>query len=235
MSVSDLRLSYKMSIKNNIQNYTDQVNPFGAHLVAVSKTQPVEKIREAYDAGQRFFGENKVQEMVPKHDALPKDIAWHMIGHLQTNKVKSITPFVSLIHSVDSPRLLDEINKQGKKTGRIIPCLLQVYIADEETKYGFSEEEIFALLTNPGNEYSSVRVTGLMGMASLTDNREKIRQEFRGLKRLFDRLGSSRLPDFATMKELSMGMSSDYHIALEEGSTLIRIGTSIFGERNHPQ
>ncbi len=221
-----------MSIKNNIQLFSDSLQG-ACRLVAVSKVQPIEKLHEAYEAGQRIFGENKVQEMEQKYHVLPKDIEWHMIGHLQTNKVKYIAPFVSLIHSVDSVKLLDEINKQGKKANQIIPCLLQIYIANEETKFGFSEEEALNLLTDYPS-FSNVQIVGLMGMATFTDNQEQIRNEFKVLKKLFERLKAMNLPPQVVMKELSMGMSADYKIAVEEGSTLIRVGSALFGERNYP-
>jgi PLP dependent protein len=223
-----------MSIKNNITLFSDSLQDSGCRLIAVSKTQPIEKLQEAYQAGQRLFGENKVQEMEQKFEALPKDIEWHMIGHLQSNKVKYIAPFVSLIHSVDSVKLLDEINKQGKKINRIIPCLLQIYIANEDTKFGLSEAEVMDLLSHFPPSYTHVEINGLMGMATFTHNQEQIRNEFRGLKKLFEKIKKMQLPDSVKMKELSMGMSADYKIALEEGSTLIRVGTSIFGERNYP-
>lgn len=223
-----------MSIKDNINFFQRELAVFGCRLIAVSKTQPVERIHEAYAAGQRVFGENKVQEMVAKYEVLPRDIEWHMIGHLQSNKVKYIAPFVSLIHSVDSQRLLEEINKQGRKINRMIPCLLQVFIASEETKFGLDKAELMALLTNSElANYEFVKIKGLMGMASLTDNEAKIRSEFSGLKKLFEELKNSQLPGNAEMKELSMGMSSDYKIAMTEGSTLVRIGTAIFGDRNY--
>ena len=210
----------KMSIKTNIESITSGLRP-GCRLVAVSKTHPPALIQEAYDAGQRVFGENKVQEMVAKYEVLPKDIQWHLIGHLQTNKVKYIAPWVSLIHSVDSSKLAEEIDKQGKKAGRVIPCLLQVHIAKEETKFGFDKEELLKFLRE--SKLDNVKVEGLMGMASLTDNTDQIRREFKMLHDLFVEIGN--------MKELSMGMSSDYKIAMEEGSTMVRIGTAIFGKR----
>ncbi|HEX8060587.1 MAG TPA: YggS family pyridoxal phosphate-dependent enzyme [Cyclobacteriaceae bacterium] len=209
-----------MSIKRNIESITSELRP-GCRLIAVSKTHPPELIQEAYDAGQRIFGENKVQEMVAKYEVLPKDIQWHLIGHLQTNKVKYIAPWVSLIHSVDSPKLAEEIDKQGKKVGREIPCLLQVHIATEETKFGFDREELLSFLKN--FKLANISIGGLMGMASLTDNRDQISKEFKSLHDLFIEIGN--------MKELSMGMSSDYKIAMEEGSTMVRIGTAIFGKR----
>lgn len=220
-----------MNIEYNIRKITENL-PDGCRLVAVSKTQPGEKILEAYSAGLRGFGENKVQELTEKYTALPKDIEWHMIGHLQRNKVKYIAAFVSLIHSVDSGRLLEEIDKQGSRISRVIPCLLQVHIADEETKFGFDVQEVRDLLQSERTrELHHVKIRGLMGMATFTDDVEKIRAEFRNLKRIFEELQTLPLPDNVRLTELSMGMSSDYHIALEEGSTLIRVGSAIFGER----
>jgi pyridoxal phosphate enzyme (YggS family) len=187
---------------------------------------------EAYNEGQRLFGENKVQELVPKYEELPKDIEWHMIGHLQSNKVKYIASFINMIHSVDSIKLLEEINKQGLKSNRTISCLLQVHIAEEETKFGFSPEEVLQFLESNGpSEMNNVTVSGLMGMATLTDDADQVRREFKGLKDLFEKLKTSPLPAGVAMKELSMGMSGDYKIAIEEGSTLIRVGSAIFGER----
>ncbi|MBI1769367.1 MAG: YggS family pyridoxal phosphate-dependent enzyme [Bacteroidetes bacterium] len=221
-----------MDIRKNIAFFQNQLTTNVCRLVAVSKTHPVEKIKEAYDAGQRIFGENKVQELCAKQPLLPNDIEWHLIGHLQTNKVKQIAPFVSLIHSVDSFKLLEEINKQGKKLNRVIPCLLQVYIANEETKFGLDEEELLALIQSGKiAALDSVKVAGLMGMGTFTDNKEQVRMEFRGLKKLFDKINEMKLPSSVEMKELSMGMSQDYEMAIEEGSTLVRIGTAIFGSR----
>lgn len=205
----------------------------GCNLIAVSKTQPDEKIMEAYDAGQRLFGENKVQDLTAKAERLPKDIKWHMIGHLQRNKVKYIAPFVHLIHSVDSLRLLEEINKQGEKFDRTIPCLLQMHIASEETKFGFDREELMEALPAITN-MKWITICGLMGMATLTEDTSRIRTEFRQLKQLFDELKIRATSPNLEMKELSMGMSSDYRIAVEEGSTLVRIGTTIFGARHYP-
>lgn len=220
-----------MNIKNNITNLRQNL-PSGCKLIAVSKTKPPEKIMEAYQAGQRLFGENKVQELVPKYEALPKEIEWHMIGHLQSNKVKYIAPFISMIHSVDSVRLLEEINKQALRSNRTIPCLLQVHIAEEETKFGFSPQEVLEFLQSGGTTpLMNIKICGLMGMATLTENTDQIRREFRELKKLFDTLKTSPLPNRAEMKELSMGMSGDYNIAIEEGSTMIRVGSAIFGER----
>jgi len=197
-------------------------------LVAVSKTKPVEDILELYDLGHRDFGENYVQEMVTKAAQLPKDIRWHYIGHLQTNKVKLIAPFVQLIHGVDSLKLLEEINKQGEKQGRVLDCLLQVHIAMEETKFGLDEGELNLVIKQFDDlKMGSTRICGLMGMASFTDDMNTIRQEFQNLKRIFDRL---RTPD-SRFLTLSMGMSNDYKIAMEEGSNMVRIGSLIFGER----
>lgn len=221
-----------MNIKNNI-NYLRQNLPAGCTLVAVSKTQPVEVVQEAYAAGQRIFGENKVQEMVPKFDTLPKDISWHMIGHLQSNKVKYIAPFVDCIQSVDSLKLLQEINKQAKKNNRTIRCLLQMFIAAEETKFGFSEEEVIQLIgSDTMAALQNVSISGLMGMATFTDDELQVRNEFRKLKTFFEDLKARNLPPNMQMSELSIGMSGDYRIAIEEGSTIVRVGTAIFGERN---
>jgi PLP dependent protein len=224
-----------MVIKSNIKDLQAELQGSNSKLIAVSKTQPIAKIKEAYDAGQRLFGENKAQEMMAKHQALPQDIEWHMIGHLQTNKVKYIAPFVSLIHSVDSEKLLEEIDKQGKKIGRIIPCLLQVHIAKEETKFGFDPEEVVSFLLGSAIvQLKNIEIRGLMGMATFTENKEAIREEFQSLRKLFNDLKEHALPSNTKMKELSMGMSSDYKIAMEEGSTYVRIGTAVFGERNYP-
>jgi PLP dependent protein len=221
-----------MNIKNNI-NYLRQNLPASCKLIAVSKTQPVEILQEAYDAGQRVFGENKVQELVDKYEKLPKDIEWHMIGHLQSNKVKYIAPFVHLIHGVDTKKLLEEIDKQGKKIGRKISCLLQVFIAQEETKFGFSENEILDLInTEAISKMTHVQVEGLMGMATFTEKQDQVRDEFRRLRSFFEKLNSQPLPPNMRMKELSTGMSGDYPLAVQEGSTMVRIGTAIFGSRN---
>ena len=211
-----------------------------ATLVAVSKTKPVEDVLELYHLGQLDFGENYVQELTEKYAALPKDIRWHFIGHLQSNKVKYIAPFVHLIHGVDSLSLLKEINKQGLKNNRVIDCLLQVHIAKEETKFGLDEQELQELITTIKNEFAeldNVRVAGLMGMASFSENPDLIRKEFRHLKSLYDNIaqapaGSGGPTSNLQLQTLSMGMSADYPIALEEGSNLVRIGSLIFGERN---
>lgn len=206
--------------------------PSHVSLIAVSKTKPASDIQKAYDAGQRIFGENKVQELVSKYDALPKDIEWHMIGHLQSNKVKYMAHFVALIHGVDSFSLLKEINKQAQKNNRIQNVLLQFHIAQEETKFGFSYDEAQAMLNS--NEFKSlgnISVVGVMGMASFTDNQSQIHAEFSVLKSYFDQLKTKFFSDKNSFKEISMGMSGDYQIAVEEGSTLVRIGSSIFGGR----
>ena len=200
-----------------------------ATLVAVSKTKPIEALEAAYQQGQRVFGENKVQELQIKQPLMPADTEWHMIGHLQRNKVKYIASYVSLIHGVDREKLLKEINKQGQKHERKIPCLLQVHIAQEETKFGFSPEEVTALFEEKWEErWPFVQLKGLMGMATLSPDQEQIRREFKGLKALFDELLARGIP----FEVLSMGMSGDYKIAVEEGSTMVRIGSSIFGARN---
>lgn len=220
-----------MNIENNIRKITENL-PAGCKLVAVSKTQSPERIMQAFDAGLRIFGENKVQELTGKYTALPKEIKWHMIGHLQRNKVKHIAPFVDLIHSVDSGRLLEEIDLQGARVSRVIPCLLQVHIAEEETKFGFDGDGVRALLQSAAiAERHHVEIRGLMGMATFTNDERTVRNEFRRLRRLFEELKSLSLPGNVTLTELSMGMSNDYRIALEEGSTLIRVGSAIFGER----
>ncbi len=223
-----------MTIASNITSILSEI-PANTKLIAISKTRTEAEIMEAYQAGQRVFGENKVQELVPKYNQLPKDIEWHLVGHLQTNKVKYISNFVYLIHSVESLGLFMEIDKQGRKINRIINCLLQVHIAQEETKFGLNEQELYELIASPSFKASeNVRVMGLMGMASLTDNKEQIHNEFRYLADLFKRLKNTEFIDNPDFKELSMGMSSDYKIAVEEGSTMIRVGSKIFGERNYP-
>lgn len=217
-------------IRDNIQLIKDNI-PKTTLLVAVSKTKPVSDIMEAYDCGHRDFGENKVQEMVGKYEELPKDIHWHMIGHLQRNKVKYIAPFVHLIHSIDSEKLLAEVNKEGAKNNRVINCLLQVHIAEEETKFGFDEAELSEFISSRRlSDYPNVNVIGLMGMATFTENTSQIEREFRGLKALFDKINSQGI---LKLSELSIGMSGDYQIAVKCGSTLIRVGSSIFGERNY--
>jgi PLP dependent protein len=222
-----------MSVAQNIAELRKQIPPH-VTLIAVSKTQPHSKIQEAYTGGQRIFGENKVQELVPKFEALPKDIEWHLIGHLQSNKVKYVAPFVHLIHSIDSFKLLQEVDKQAIKINRQINCLLQVHIAQEETKFGFSENEILELLqANNFQSLKNICIKGLMGMASFTDQQELVRKEFKSLKTFFEKLKSISVPAQFELKDLSMGMSGDYKIAIEEGSTMIRVGTALFGERNY--
>lgn len=204
----------------------------GVRLVAISKYHPAESIKEAYEAGQRVFGESHVQELVAKQQTLPADIEWHFIGHLQTNKVKYIAPFISLIHAVDTPKLLREIEKQADKNGRKVHCLLELHIAEEETKYGFSEQELIDFLEEgEWKTLSHVSIDGLMCMATNTDDEEQIRTEFRRAKRIFDEVKARFFADCPSFCELSMGMSHDYPIAMEEGSTLIRVGSKIFGER----
>lgn len=203
--------------------------PETARLVAVSKFNPAEAVLQAYNCGQRLFGESKVQELTGKYEVLPKDIEWHFIGHLQTNKVKYIAPFISLIQSVDSLKLMKEIDAQAKKVNRVIDCLLEIHVAQEETKYGFSFDELRTLFKEHAFDvFENVNVVGLMGMASNTDDEARIREEFRLLSDFYQEMKNSLAPQF---RELSMGMSHDYHIAVEEGSTLVRVGSFIFGER----
>ncbi len=219
-----------MSInKENYQKIAQELND-KATLVAVSKTKPVTDIQELYNMGQRDFGENYVQELVDKYEQLPKDIRWHFIGHLQSNKVKYIAPFVHLIHGVDSLNLLKEINKQAVKHNRIIDCLLQIHIAKEETKFGFNESELNELPSL--NELKNIRLVGLMGMASFSDDMNFVRSEFKNLKAIFDSKAQLSTINFQ-LSTISMGMSSDYKIALEEGSNMVRIGSLLFGERNY--
>ncbi len=216
-----------MSIATNLNNIKSSL-PENVTLVAVSKTKPVSDLMEAYQAGQRIFGENYVQELVEKQAELHNDVQWHFIGHLQSRKVKLITPFVSLIHGVDSLKLLQEINKQAKKNNRVIDVLLQVYIAEEESKFGLNEEEleeIFEILKQV--QYDNIKVVGLMGMATFTENENQIKKEFLHLKAIFDKLQTQN----SELKTLSMGMSGDYKLAISCGSTMVRIGSSIFGSR----
>ncbi len=201
-------------------------------LVAVSKTKPESAILEMYDVGQRVFGENRVQELTEKHENLPKDIDWHMIGHLQTNKVKYIAPFVKLIHSVDRFKLLKEINKQGDKLGRIIPCLLQFHIAEEDTKFGLSLDQALEFLgSETYNNMQHIRIHGVMGMATFSNDTEQVRNEFKRLYSIFQTLKNAYFENCSTFVEVSMGMSGDYKIAIEEGSTMVRIGSLLFGAR----
>jgi pyridoxal phosphate enzyme (YggS family) len=221
-----------MSLKENIEKFRKELEEFRCKkLIAVSKTYPPEVLLEAYNQGIRIFGENKVQELLPKYEALPKDIEWHLIGHLQTNKVKYIAPFISLIHSVDSLKLLQEINKQALKNNRVIPCLLQIYIASEESKFGLSFEEAEELLqSDEMKKLDNILISGFMGMTTNTEDTSLIRNEFKSLRSFYERWkGKEKINIKIT--ELSMGMSNDYHIALEEGSTMVRIGSAIFGRR----
>ena len=216
-----------MAIAENLHSIKNTL-PKSVTLVAVSKTKPISDLKEAYDAGQRIFGENKIQEMAEKWEELPTDIQWHMIGHVQTNKVKFMAPFVSLIHGVDSLKLLEEISKQAQKNNRIIDCLLQIHIAEEETKFGLDEKELATLLSSETfQEMKNIRVVGLMGMATFTDNQSQIKKEFTHLKNIFDQFQIHH-PQFQI---LSMGMSGDYQLAIACGSTMVRIGSSIFGNR----
>tara|TARA_B100001059_G_scaffold95910_1_gene95152 strand:+ start:5353 stop:6021 length:669 start_codon:yes stop_codon:yes gene_type:complete len=216
-----------MSIKNNLKKIYLKI-PSKVTLVAVSKTKPLGDILEAYNSGQRIFGENKIQELVEKHGRLPKDIEWHMIGHVQRNKVKYMAPFVSLIHSIDSLKLIREVNKQGKINNRIINCLLQIKIATEQSKFGFTENEVFEFLNSEEcKSLENIKIVGLMGMATFTSDQKIINQEFRLLKTFFDKVNTSK----NQINILSMGMSDDYEIAIREGSTMIRLGSSIFGKR----
>ncbi|MCH7397227.1 YggS family pyridoxal phosphate-dependent enzyme [Belliella sp. DSM 107340] len=222
-----------MSIKENLIVIKKTFSNTECLLVAVSKTKPIEDLKEAYDAGVRDFGENKVQELTDKYPQMPEDTRWHMIGHLQRNKVKYIAPFVHLIHGVDSFKLLKEINKQAKKAERTIDCLIQIHIAKEESKFGFDEKELDEMLSSEEiNTLQNIKVIGLMGMATFTEKEEIIRNEFKGLKSLFDKLNTNKLPANFDLKEISMGMSGDYLIAQEEGSTMVRIGSAIFGGRS---
>ncbi|MDX1902892.1 MAG: YggS family pyridoxal phosphate-dependent enzyme [Thermonemataceae bacterium] len=212
------------------QNIKESIAP--TLLVAVSKTKPMSDIQEAYEKGCKDFGENKVQELVEKHEALAKDIRWHLIGHLQRNKVKYIAPFIHLIHSVDSLKLLEEIDKQAQKNKRIIDCLLQIYIAQEETKFGLSMEEAQNLLEDTAlAKMQHIRIVGMMGMASLTANKEQIHKEFAGLRKFFELCRGKYQSQNIMLQELSMGMSSDYEIAIQEGSSIVRIGSALFGSR----
>lgn len=220
-------------VKENLEKIRKTV-PEGVVLVAVSKTKPVEDIQEAYDAGQRVFGENHALEMRDKHEVLPKDIDWHFIGHLQTNKIKYIISYVKLIHSIDTFNLLQAVNKEAVKHNVVVDCLLQFHIAEEETKFGLDIDEANEILQS--GEYKSmknVRICGVMGMATNTDNMTQVRKEFHHLKEIFDTLKSRYFADCEWFKEISMGMSHDYPIAIEEGSTMVRVGSKIFGERNY--
>ena len=217
-----------MDIATNIKKYRDELKD--VTLVAISKTKPNEDILEAYNAGQRIFGENKIQEMTQKWETLPKDIEWHMVGHIQTNKVKYMAPYVSLVHAVDRLKVLKEINKEAEKNERSIKCLLQIKIAEEDTKFGISSKKAREILNSEKfKEFKNVKVVGLMGMATFTQETDQIKKEFLYLKQIFDDFRK----DFPDFEVLSMGMSGDYKIAVESGSTMVRIGSAIFGERNY--
>jgi pyridoxal phosphate enzyme (YggS family) len=221
-----------MSIADNIKRLKNETDTIKVQLIAVSKTKPEEEVMEAYDAGQRLFGENMVQELVDKYEHLPKDIQWHLIGHLQSNKVKYIAPFISMVQSVDSLKLLQEIDKHAQKRGRVIDCLLQVHIADEETKFGLGFDETIELLRS--EEFATlknVRIRGLMGIATNTENEKQVKEEFYELKTFFDGVKQSFFRKEGSFDTLSMGMSSDYKIAIEQGSNMIRLGSTIFGQR----
>lgn len=223
-----------MSISNNLTQIKSQL-PAHVTLVAVSKTKPVADLMEAYNAGQRIFGENKIQEMTDKWEVMPKDIEWHMIGHVQTNKVKYMAPYVSLIHGVDSLKLLQEINKQAAKNNRVIDCLLQVYIAEEESKFGLDEQELEEMLKQVQHDkdnFKNIKIVGLMGMATFTENQNQIEKEFKHLKTIFDKYSQLETSNMK-LQTLSMGMSGDYQLAISCGSTMVRIGSSIFGSRNY--
>ncbi|MCR9098684.1 MAG: YggS family pyridoxal phosphate-dependent enzyme [bacterium] len=222
-----------MHTNMNFKELQQQLAQTNTRLIAVSKTKPHEQIMELYDLGQRDFGENRVQEMADKYEALPKDIRWHLIGHLQTNKVKYMAEFVHLVHSVDRQKVLKEINKRAKQSGRVIDCLLQFHIAEEESKFGFDLPEAQAMLESPAfQNFEHVRICGVMGMATFTDDEDKVRREFQALHRIFDTLREAYFSGQPHFKEISMGMSGDYPLAQEEGSTMVRIGSLLFGPRN---
>ncbi len=221
-------------IKENLKKFKSEINSVNCRLVAISKTKPTSMIMEAYESGQIDFGENKVQELASKYEELPKNIQWHMVGHLQRNKVKYIAPFVHLIHSVDSLKLLRAINKEGAKNSRKISCLLQVHIAQETTKFGFDENEILEIAElEEIRNMDHICIKGLMGMATFTDDEDQIRREFQTLFKLFETLKQKSLPSQFEIIDLSMGMSNDFKIAMDCGSTMIRVGTAIFGDRNY--
>ena len=220
-------------IKENL-NKVRMIVPENVTLIAVSKTKPVSDLQEAYDAGQRIFGENKALEMRDKHQVLPDDIKWHFIGHLQTNKIKYIAPFVTLIHSIDSSSLLEAVNKEAVKNNRIIDCLLQFHIAQEDTKFGLDVEEAINMLNSDNfKNLKNINIVGVMGMATFTDDVNQVRNEFKSLKNIFDTLKDGYFKDNDSFKEISMGMSDDYSIAIEEGATMVRVGSKIFGARNY--
>jgi pyridoxal phosphate enzyme (YggS family) len=221
-----------MSIQNNLKHIQNTI-PNGVALVAVSKTKPIELLQEVYDSGQRIFGENKIQEMSEKHDAMPKDIEWHMIGHVQRNKVKYMASFVSLIHAVDNLKLLAEINKQAQKHNRIIKCLLQLKIASEDSKFGLSQVDLENIIHSEElKSFKHIKIVGLMGMATFTENQQQIETEFKCLKTTFDTLKDYKTSN-CNLETLSMGMSGDYKLAINCGSTMVRIGSSIFGTRTY--
>jgi len=221
-----------MSIADNIKRLKRETDPINVTLIAVSKTKPAAEVMEAYNAGQRLFGENMVQELVEKYEQLPKDIQWHLIGHLQSNKVKYIAPFITMIQSADSLKLLQEINKHAEKNNRVIDCLLQIYIADEETKFGLGFDEAIELLRSEElAKLRHIRIRGLMGIATNTENEKQIKEEYYELKNFFDGIKQSFFRKDEAFDTLSMGMSSDYKIAIEEGSTMVRLGSTIFGQR----
>lgn len=219
----------EQSISSNIKQFTEAL-PTSVQLVAVSKTKPNEALQEAYNAGQRVFGENRIQEMAEKYEALPKDIQWHMIGHVQGNKIKYMAPFVAMVHGMDKAKRLKELNKEAEKNNRVIDCLIQMHIAKEESKFGFNYDEALAVFeANPTKQYPNLKIRGLMGMATNTDDENTVRTEFKELKNFFEKVKQAyHLPAFNV---LSTGMSGDYKIAIEEGSTMVRIGSSIFGSR----
>lgn len=222
-----------INVKENIRKLQDSL-PKGVGLVAVSKFHPVELLREAYDAGQRIFGESRAQELLQKVGQMPDDVKWHFIGHLQTNKVRAIVPYVAMIHSIDSEKLLRVVDSEAERAGRVIGVLLQLHVAQEETKYGMTADECVAMVESGVlAELTHVRVCGVMGMATNTDDENEIRAEFRKIKQVFDLLHEGCLHDSDCFREISMGMSDDYQIAVDEGSTLVRVGHSIFGERQY--
>lgn len=223
-----------MSIAKNIASIQNEISSLGVRLVAVSKTKSVDEIMEAYETGQRVFGENIVQELIEKQELLPKDIQWHQLGHLQTNKVKYIAPFISLIHSVDSLKILKEINKHAQRQDRVIDCLLQVYIASEDSKFGLEHVELIELLSSEDfRQMQHIRIRGLMGIATNTENIKLIKEEYYELKTLFEGVKVSYFRNEDYFDTLSMGMSSDYKIAIEQGSNMIRLGSTIFGKREY--
>ncbi len=222
----------KESIKENLNEILSKLENTQAKLIAVTKTHPLEKLQTLYDLGFKTFGENRVQELTEKYENLPKDIEWHLIGTLQTNKVKYIAPFVSMIHSVESFKLLEEINKRAAQNERVIDCLLQMHIAEEETKFGLDEKELYEILENTElKKFKNIKLVGLMGMATFTENENQVRSEFKKLKTLFDKVKNNFSTENIAFKELSMGMSGDYPMAIEEGATLVRVGSAIFGSR----